>query len=146
MASFVLRDGHSIPILASGTQLGYADVLIVEATTLRKCLRQALCKGYDTIHVEGDSILQIQAINWKMHAPWRIKLLVLDILKLTDYCAQITFTHVLWEANFLANAITNLNHDHDTQLWEQTLLPSPIQAYHLDQIQSGVGCPKDFVL
>lgn len=79
-----------------------------------------------------------------MHAPWQIKLLVLDILKLTTYCAQITFTYVLREANFLADATTKLSHNHDTQVWEQTLLPSPIQAYHLDQL--GVGCPRSFVL
>lgn len=50
-AGIVLRDGHGTPILASTTHLGYADVLIAEAMALRKGLRQALCKGYDTIHV-----------------------------------------------------------------------------------------------
>lgn len=78
-AGFVLWDGHDIPILASATQLCYGDVLIAEAITLCEGLRQALCKGYDTIHVKGDSLLLIQAINGKMHAPWRIKLLMLDI-------------------------------------------------------------------
>lgn len=106
-AGFVLRDGYDIPILASTSQICYVDVLIVEAMTLCEGLRQAWCKGYDTIHVKGDSLL-IQVINGKMHAQI-MKLLVLDIyiLKLAGHCAQIMFTHVFRKANFLADAITN---------------------------------------
>lgn len=55
--NFVLRDGHDISILVSATQLGYVDVLIAEAMALCEGVQQALCKGYDTIHIEGDSLL-----------------------------------------------------------------------------------------
>jgi ribonuclease HI len=69
---FVIRDDHSNPILDSSTNLGYANVLVVEVMALREGLRQAVCKGFSNLLVEGDSQILLHSINGKMTAPGRI--------------------------------------------------------------------------
>lgn len=51
----------------------------------------------------------------------RIKLLVINILKLDGHCAQIRFTRILRKENFLADAITDLGHYYGTQVWKKIL-------------------------
>lgn len=76
--------------------------------TLHEGLRQVLCNSYDTIYVERDSQLLIQAINRKIYALWKIKLLVINIMKLASHCTQIRFTHVLRKEIFLVDAIIEI--------------------------------------
>lgn len=75
-----------------------------------------------------------------MTAPWRIRVLVQDILKLASQCDQIRFSHVLREANFLADALAAVGHVDGTQVWEHSLPSSTYQAFILDC--SGVGRPR----
>ena len=106
---------------------------------LREGLRQAVCKGFSNLLVEGDSQILLHSINCKMTAPWHIRVLVQDIVKLASQCDQIRFSHVLREANFLADALAAVGHVDGTQVWEHSLPSSTYQAFNLDC--SGARCP-----
>ena len=111
-AGFVLRNCEGMPILASAKSLGKSNVIVAEAVALRAGLQAALLQGIHNILVEGDSKILIDSVNRKSNTPWRIKYIVEDIWSMSVHFSNITFAHIWREANFVADAVVNVDLSH----------------------------------
>lgn len=68
-ASFVIRDSHGYPIIASTKFLGHSNVLCIEAFALITGLQAALIHQAYHIKVDCDSKVLIDCINNKINTP-----------------------------------------------------------------------------
>ena len=62
------------------------------------------------IIVEGDCRVAIQAANRSGPCPWEIDLLISDVLHSLSAFCEMQFTHVLREANTVADKVAELGH------------------------------------
>ena len=107
-AGFVVRNHLGNPVLAMSNNLGSLEILQAEGCALRDGLNSINPILHDSITVEGDSKILIDAINGKFTTPWRIKTIVADIQLLKLKFRNITFRHIWREANFVADKLANL--------------------------------------
>ncbi|KAL6141309.1 hypothetical protein ACLB2K_059599 [Fragaria x ananassa] len=81
-----------------------ASAPVAECFALKIGLAAAKRFGYNNFFAEGDSSLIINCIV-PVEVPWRLKSLVCEILELSLSFSSISFSHVIREANFLADAL-----------------------------------------
>ncbi|KAL6194501.1 hypothetical protein ACLB2K_035585 [Fragaria x ananassa] len=121
---FIIRTDSGNPILAAAFNCGRANVPVTEAMALRNSLIQAQELGVTNVQVEGDSKLVIDVAN---------------VLKCSFH--SISFSYVLHEANFVANALANLGHSTSTIcMWEGCVPPEAAMALSFDIVN--VGCSR----
>ncbi|XP_062021429.1 uncharacterized protein LOC133738002 [Rosa rugosa] len=144
-AGFVIRDHDGSPLFAGVRAIGHASVPIAEGSAVRDGLYHALLLNCRKIYVEGDSKLIIDSINKKCAPPWRLRTLVKDILSLASNFEAVSFSYVPREANFVADAVTNMGHRSSTPItWSKKLPFSALFAFNFDQFSS--GCSRGFKL
>ncbi|XP_061999335.1 uncharacterized protein LOC133716675 [Rosa rugosa] len=123
---FVVRDNRGRPLIASTRQVGNTTVPLAEALALRDGLKSAKEQGYNTIEVEGDSKLVIDAVNNVIQPPWRSIKIIHDIQAIATSFESISFKHIFKKANFVADALANLGHRHENgTMWTKRI---PIEA------------------
>ena len=134
-ARFVVRNHLGDPVLAMSKNLGSMEILQVEGCALRDGLSSINPLIHDSITVEGDSMILIDAINGAFTTPWRIKGIVADINFLKLRFHNISFRHIWRKANFVADKLANLEHRLTSRtIWHNTLPPQAISALHFDHL------------
>ncbi|VVA28953.1 PREDICTED: ribonuclease [Prunus dulcis] len=142
---FVIRDWNGHVRLAGAKNLGQISITVAECLALRDGLAHAIHNGWRKVVAEGDSKLVIDCINNKVSVPWSINLLVQDIRLLSSYCDEISFQHVLREANITADALASIGHNLNTShLWDRGLPLSCLTPFYFDLV--GPACPHSFRL
>lgn len=139
-AGFVLHDASGQSIIAMAKKLGTMEILVAEAIALREGLFAIPNPSTQHLTVEGlgDSKLLIDVINGKIATPWKIKFFVLDILFLSRRFASISFYHIYWEANFLADSLALLGHSASPSLlWFNELPLSSCSAFQFNLFGGG---------
>ena len=110
---------------------------------------EGLCTAFrhklTKIQVEGDSKLIINCVRNKCSIPWRLKALIKDIQMLASQFQDIQFRHIFREANFTADVIATIGHNHSSfKICEGNLPPSAHLAFIFDS--SNLGCSRGFCL
>lgn len=59
--------------------LGFAPVFVVEATALHRGVSFTLQLNINSILIEGDNLLVVNAIKGSWKAPWHIQAIIRDI-------------------------------------------------------------------
>ncbi|CAN6579448.1 unnamed protein product [Malus baccata var. baccata] len=72
----------------------------------------ARSRGLKKIMVEGDSKLVIHAVQGTSGVPWRVRNIVEDIKLIARSFEYISWNHVFHEANFVVDAITDVDFQH----------------------------------
>ncbi|KAL6180294.1 hypothetical protein ACLB2K_046958 [Fragaria x ananassa] len=140
---FLLRDEIWCLVVAVACYIGKTIVPFTKTTALRDNLLKARDLNIKNVVVEGDSSLIINCVIGKFKCPWKLFQIMQDIRTIATFFECISFHHVLHEANFVANALTNLGHNYSNmQCWE-TCLPAPVsQVVNFDLF--GMGCSRVF--
>ncbi|KAL6185385.1 hypothetical protein ACLB2K_041519 [Fragaria x ananassa] len=106
---FNLKIEAGKPLVATAFNSGVASVPLVETFALRNSLVCAKEKGLSKIEVESDFKLVIDIANGVCDPPWRLLKIFQDFKSLRCNFVSISFKHVLREANFVANALVNID-------------------------------------
>ena len=77
---------------------------------MRFAVSEAARLNLTHIIVEGDCLVAIQAANRSGPCPWEIDLLITDIHHSLSAFSEVRFTHVLREANTVADKVAELGH------------------------------------
>ncbi|KAL6211510.1 hypothetical protein ACLB2K_016734 [Fragaria x ananassa] len=135
------------PIIAYAQKIRKTNVLIAKAIALSDSLLKAREMGFQDLIMEGDSALVINCIKGNFKCPWRLLQLVQDIKSIAGSFQSIAFHHVLREANFPANALTNLGHQLSRpSYWESDSPPPPSVRLAVNFDLFGAGCSRGSVL
>jgi len=99
----IIRDWAGRLIKVRAAPYGDTSVLVAEARTLRNGLQEAVKQGFQYLEIEGDNIMVIQAIKGSTHMPWKISLIVKDILHFMKQLTHVSISHIYREANLAAD-------------------------------------------
>jgi len=100
---YVIRNWTGHLIQAGAFNLGATSILIAEATTMRNGLQAAVTVGFSNIHIEGDNKILIQAVQEFIQPPWKIQVLVQDILYYLQTCNHVIVFYIFREGNRAAD-------------------------------------------
>ncbi|KAL6183128.1 hypothetical protein ACLB2K_044539 [Fragaria x ananassa] len=142
---FVIRDSFGVPLVAGARRLHISSVPIAECCAVKDGLAAVKRFNFKSIVVEGDSLLMINCVKNACEVPWCLKSHVRDVIHVASEFDNISFVHVLREANFLAEALANLGHSlHASKIWLGALPPQAAQALQLDTVI--IRCPTSVLL
>ncbi|KAL6180988.1 hypothetical protein ACLB2K_047646 [Fragaria x ananassa] len=109
-SGFVLRDDSGCPLIVSTRKIGKTNVPIAEAVALRDGLLFARSLNISRVIIEGDSQFIINRIKGTTSIPWKLNSIVKDIIHIATGFEHISFSHMLREANFVADAVASHRH------------------------------------
>ncbi|CAL9013214.1 unnamed protein product, partial [Prunus brigantina] len=107
---FVIRDDNAHDVLAGAKKIGHNSIIVVECLALRDGLAYVVSNGWSKLLVHGDSKLVIDSVLKRCLTSSCINQFVQDILHLTTFCDQVSFSHVFHEVNGVADALASLGH------------------------------------
>ncbi|CAN6679804.1 unnamed protein product [Malus baccata var. baccata] len=93
--------------VAGNQKLRRKHKLMVKAIGLRDVLKMARKQGYRKICVEGNSKLEIDAIEGRSRFTWRIRSIIANIRSLASSFQNISLKHIFRETNFIEYAINS---------------------------------------
>ena len=120
---FIIRDWAGRLIKAGAAPYGDTSILVAEARALQDGLQEVIKKGFQSLEIEGDNIMLIQAIKGPHHMPWKINLIVKDILHYLNQLSHVSISHIYPEANLAVDWSAKQGHGvPSATIWES--LPS----------------------
>ena len=73
-------------IQAVAVNVGATSILVIEATTIRNEIRNAVQVGYTDMPIEGDNKILIQVVLDHIQVSWEIQVLIQDIYSYFQSC------------------------------------------------------------
>ena len=107
---FILCDWTGKVIKLGTINYGNTLSLIAEAWALNDGLRMAIQAGYNTICIEVDNLIVIQAFKGLHQVPLQIKSTIQDVHTWLNQRLRVTFNHVFREANVAADWLSKFGH------------------------------------
>ena len=96
--------------MTGASNYGSTSVIVAEGQALRDGVQAAIAASYRRLHIEGNNLIVIEALQGKSVSPWQIKYIIQDIHSMLKQVDHVVINHIYREANMAEDWLSKYGH------------------------------------
>jgi len=107
---FIMRDWRGAVVMIGTSNYGSTSIMVAEGRALKDGIQAASAAGYNRLHIEGDNLTVIEALQGKTSIPWQLTNIIQDIHVMLSQVEQVVVNHIYRESNMAADSLSKYGH------------------------------------